>query len=103
MTKEELLKQCRYYKGENTAPAFEDGNMGALWFYEKHWVDELASGASFATEMQEHETYPVQKIDTEDKVPYSLKSVLFNRYCKTAMGTRKEIADGFERLLKKYY
>ena len=30
MTKEELIKQCKYYKGEETCP-YEDGSNGALW------------------------------------------------------------------------
>ena len=31
MTKEELIKQCKYYNGEKECP-YEDGSNGALWW-----------------------------------------------------------------------
>ena len=103
MNKYELLKRCKFYKGEENCPIFDDYNKGTLWFYEKYWVEQLVSGKSLETEIEEYGSYPVHNIDTEEQVPYSLKAVLFNSYCKTAMGTREETVAGFEKFLKKYY
>ena len=35
MTREDLIKQCRYYKGEDESPwEGVDQDKDALWFYE---------------------------------------------------------------------
>ena len=34
----QLLKSCRYYKGEKECPEGFDQNQQMLWFYESCWV-----------------------------------------------------------------
>lgn len=103
MTRQELIKQCRYYKGENTSPRFDDQNKEMLWFYEKTWVEQITEGAKLRPLYEEYETYPTDLIDKEDKIPYSLKALLLNRYCKDSMGTREDDAKNFNSFLIKYY
>lgn len=38
MTREELIKQCRYYKGEEECPFKHDDNKARFWFGELQWV-----------------------------------------------------------------
>ncbi len=40
MKKSDLLKYCRYYKGEDNSP-FEEQNKSMLWFYERSWVFDM--------------------------------------------------------------
>ena len=38
-TRKELIKQCRYYKGEDESPwEGVDQDKDALWFYESCWA-----------------------------------------------------------------
>ena len=40
MDKKDLVKFCRYYKGEDDCP-FKDQNKSMLWFYERAWVYDM--------------------------------------------------------------
>ncbi len=42
MNKNDLIKQCRYYKGEEENP-FEgkEQNKGMLWFYDMLWFSKI--------------------------------------------------------------
>ena len=76
-TKEELIKQCRYYKGEEESP-YEgvDQDKDMLWFYESHWV---MSGTSEDMVSDYHRLH----ISTDNiSIPTSLKALLFNRFAK---------------------
>lgn len=85
MTKEELIKQCRYYKGEETCP--EETNA-TMWFYERHWAEnELQNEGAFDHEIDDMKYFAAQipgVLNAIEKigslVPLSLLSVLFNRY-----------------------
>lgn len=47
MTREELIKQCRYYKGEEECP-FERGSINALWWAgERSLSESVSSDESF--------------------------------------------------------
>lgn len=104
-TREELISQCRYYKGEKIAPYNGgDPNKSMLWFYEEVWVNDTMSGdGDFEDLILEYTSYSTGNIDPHNVVPFTLKCLLFNRYAKTAMGTREETAKYFADFLKKYY
>ncbi len=103
MERDELIKRCRYYKGEASLPKFDDHTKEALWEYEKFWVEQMMRNEDPNYLGVEYQSFPTENIDPDDKVPYSLKCLLFNRYGKTAMGTREETAKGFAKLLSDYY
>lgn len=76
-TREERIKQCRYYKGEEESP-YEgvDQDKDMLWFYESHWV---MSGTSEDMLSDYHRLH----ISTDNiSIPTSLKALLFNRFAK---------------------
>ena len=96
-TKEELIKQCRYYKGEEESP-YEGVNQDKdmLWFYESHWV---MSGTSEDMVSDYHRLH----ISTDNiSIPTSLKALLFNRFAKGYQSTQ-EAKITFPSFLARYY
>ena len=47
MTREELIKQCRYYKGEEKCPFERNSNADLWWGGEKMFVDYASDDESF--------------------------------------------------------
>lgn len=96
-TREELIKQCRYYKGEDESPyegVDQDKNM--LWFYESHWV---MSGTSEDMLSDYHRLH----ISTDNiSIPTSLKALLFNRFTKGFQSTQ-EAKIAFPSFLAQHY
>lgn len=96
-TKEELIKQCRYYKGEEESP-YEgvDQDKDMLWFYESHWVMSGTSGDMVSDYHRLH-------ISTDDiSIPTSLKALLFNRFAKGYQSTQ-EAKIAFPSFLARHY
>ena len=96
-TKEELIKQCRYYKGEEESP-YEgvDQDKDMLWFYESHWV---MSGTSEDMLSDYHRLH----ISTDNiSIPTSLKALLFNRFAKGYKSTQ-EAKIAFPSFLARHY
>ena len=96
-TKEELIKQCRYYKGEEESP-YEgvDQDKDMLWFYESHWV---MSGTSEDMVSDYHSLH----ISTDNiSIPTSLKALLFNRFAKGYQSTQ-EAKIAFPSFLARHY
>lgn len=96
-TKEELIKQCRYYKGEEESP-YEgvDQDKDMLWFYESHWV---MSGTSEDMVSDYHRLH----ISTDNiSIPTSLKALLFNRFAKGYQSTQ-EAKIAFPGFLAQHY
>lgn len=54
MGKEDLIKQCRFYKGENECPFTEDGYHRAMLFWkaEKEWVEDPTLENSEETKLE---------------------------------------------------
>lgn len=80
MEKEDLIKSCLYYKGEEENPY--TGDNAVFWNYERVWVRD-----SLTKEGREHLDKFVQmysrvglKFEHNDSTPNSLKALLFNRY-----------------------
>ncbi|WP_297172683.1 hypothetical protein [uncultured Porphyromonas sp.] len=85
MTREELIKQCRYYKGEDVNP-FEgvDQDKTAFWFHEEIWVNNF-KGAYVDDELPQSRYLAFPSVANANKrefssVPVSLQQLLFNRY-----------------------
>lgn len=96
-TKEELIKQCRHYKGEEESP-YEgvDQDKDMLWFYESHWV---MSGTSEDMVSDYHRLH----ISTDNiSIPTSLKALLFNRFAKGYQSTQ-EAKIAFPSFLARHY
>ncbi len=79
------VKACRFYKGETDNPFEEvDSVKASLWFYEQCWVNFKQDSKQkdfFYTEIAEYICYNLLDFNDNDKVPLSLKTLLWNRYC----------------------
>ena len=85
MTRDELIKQCRYYKGEESNP-FEgvDQDKTAFWSYEYIWVENF-KGAYIDDHLPQSCYLALSSVANANKgelssVPVSLQLLLFNRY-----------------------
>lgn len=79
--KELLLKNCQYYKGEDTNP-YKDGNQAMFWEYEEKWLDLSASNSVILSNaIDEYVGAGLSEFEMNDNTPLSLKALLFNRYC----------------------
>lgn len=103
MKKEELIKHCRYYKGEEECPYKTDEgrtNKGLLWFYEKKWVCDYEERESYYIEyVQDYICHELGLFEETDGVPISLKALLFNRYDHWTQGD----PEGFKEWYKREY
>lgn len=86
--REELMKQCRYYKGEDTCP-FDRFPASWYWDMERVYVEHegMFSG--------ECATYVAHKFKDFD-MPYNLQMVMFTSWAKTAYDLDKEITSFYE-------
>ena len=81
LSKEEALKSCRYYKGEDECP-FDDAMEGRLWFYEQIFVREAQLGPRSDLLTSSMIGYLMTGIDGQlnDGRHIYLKAFLLNRY-----------------------
>ncbi|MBR4918267.1 MAG: hypothetical protein IKZ52_03515 [Bacteroidales bacterium] len=93
MTKLELMKQCRYYNGEDTCP-FDMFPASWYWDMERVYIQHegIISG--------ECATYVAHKFKDFD-MPYNLQMVMFTSWAKTAWNLDEEIPD-FYKLIEQY-
>jgi hypothetical protein len=80
MQMNDLIKQCRYYKGEEECPkSIKEKGMSSMWFYEQIWVEreELRDEREFNT--LEYIRAGLKVFNADDGTPLTLKSLLFNR------------------------
>ena len=84
MNKEDLIKFCRYFKGE-AEPSKETNVL--FWEYEKVWV-ELSENPKEDSEnvkmvsdwLDDYLRAGLSLFKNDDGVPITLKALLFNRY-----------------------
>ena len=114
MTRDELIKQCRYYMGQDSNP-FEgakgvDQDKSMFWEYERIWV-ERDKGEYEDSELSQSEylSYPCVKAANSSEpvgsVPVSLQLLLFNRYVHWLGGYQslEKEAESYIKWLKKAY
>lgn len=111
MIKEELIKHCRYYKGEKECP-FENGNEEIFWDYEQRWVEWTIKEDPFLKEMENELLGLSQNLLDKDprlidkNKPFSLVALLFNRWGKWVNDcylSYKGVVSDFEKWYNKNY
>ena len=107
----DLLKFCRYYKGEEENP-YENINQNEamFWFYEKSWISFITgSYGNVSAErnaknliseyLTDYLNSGLANFSFNDGIPLTLKTLLFNRYQHWNMSG----VDGFMKFYKKEY
>ena len=83
MKKDDLLKSCRYYKGEERCPAeFERSIKNTLWAIESDWVAECLLGEVTTVLDEAYSDYiraGLGLFQMADDTPLSLKAFIFYR------------------------
>lgn len=114
MENKDLLKFCRYYKGEKENPYDNEGqgeeqgetqNKALLWQYERAWIE-----ANFSEDgknmlmgyISEYASVGLAMFELHDDIPVSYKALLFNRYARTAYSIIYA-AESFKKFYHKYY
>lgn len=86
MDKADLIKHCRYYKGEEHCPSEA---IGLFWDYERLWVEwffeaqeneNCDAAKRLDNMMREYFKAGYKDFSLYDGVPVSLKALLFNRF-----------------------
>ena len=94
MNKEDLIKQCRYYSGEETCP-FSDSEMSWFWDMERVYV---SCNGNFTGEM---EIYQNLNGRTFKGIPYNLLMVMFTSWAKYVTDIANNL-DKFYNLMELY-
>ena len=94
MEKEDLIKQCRYYSGEETC-TFNEENMQWFWNMERVFV---SCNGNFTGEM---EVYQNLKGRTFKGIPYNLLMVMFTSWAKYVTDIANNL-DKFYNLMELY-
>ncbi|MCK9436101.1 MAG: hypothetical protein M0Q12_02700 [Synergistaceae bacterium] len=101
---EDLIKYCRYYKGEKECPeSIKAKEASSSWFYEKLWVerDELRAEKGYNT--TGYIQYSMQDFNADDGFPITLNALLFNRHCHwSGYGMENDKKQFIEWYLKHY-
>jgi len=101
--KNNLLGNCRYYKGEERCP---NDTIGLFWDYERLWMEWTLvaekDGSSQEAKrldnmMREYLNAGFKDFALSDGVPMSLKALLFNRF------EHWNQSDGFQEWYKERY
>lgn len=100
MNKQELIKQCRYYKGEDKCPyAYADPRFTA-WRIERIWVGAFDRDSYVDSCIDDYVRRGMGSYRMTDSVPLSLKAVLMNRFFHYA---DREVIDDFKAFYEKLY
>ena len=90
MNREDLIRQCRYYRGEEVCP-YSDNNDNRdemFWFYERIWVDRMCvveqdeEGLGvdvLRSNTEEYKYLGLEDFEADDGTPITLKAILLNR------------------------
>lgn len=98
MNKEDLIKLCRYYKGETENPY--QGDKGMFWTIEQRYVDmRLVEDKILADCGSEYMRQGLLEFEQFDSTPLLLKALLFNRYEHWLQGSPEE----FKQFYKERY
>lgn len=104
MSNKDLLRFCRYYRGEPKNPyEGRDQNKSAFWDYERFWVLEASKREpNFSEVLDNYIACGLNNFSFNDGVPMTLKALLFDRYAKTAISMR-EAAEHFKEFYVREY
>lgn len=105
MKREDLIKQCRYYKGEKVNP-YDSWPKANMWDYESVWVSMNLSeeGASMLDEyIRDYDYAGLTDYSAADGVPLSLKALLFGRFCHWSSGGLLDCVGGFKSFYSTCY
>jgi hypothetical protein len=94
VNKEDLIKQCRYYNGQDDNP-FTDGEIAWFWDMERVYV------AHHGNFIGEAETYKRIHGRKYMGIPYNLLMVMFTSWAKYATNIEESI-EGFYSLMELY-
>lgn len=94
MEKKDLIKQCRYYKGQDKNPNTDD-ELAWFWDMERVYVK---SNGKFTGETEYY-----KRINGKEYkgIPFALLMVMFTSWGKTAYNIKDEIGS-FYRLIDEY-
>lgn len=113
--RQELIKQCRYYKGESEPPR-ELINAGThfIWLCEELWYKHQMGGEAprlYCSKYLKSDKLPSSFFTRED-IPHALLVLLYDRYCyynalpvnlsPEALYT-KGITEFYENFISKHY
>ena len=97
--RDDLIKQCRYYHGEEENP-YTDGNKALFWDYEMKWVAlYLTEDERLSDCCNEYVSHGLMEFEEKDGVPFTLKALLYNRFQQWLEGTPSE----FKKFYKEQY
>ena len=101
---EDLIKVCRYYKGEDKCPfdnSKGDNTPFMLWHGERAFVYMTIDNQSTSKMLKTYNYYVGDKLKCDVYERY-YNAVLFNMYCKTVWSTESAVT-GFIKFNKQYY
>lgn len=101
MKKEDLLKYCRYYNGEENTP-YNSDRLNLIWFQEKKWVEDTMDvnvpmssiPPTISTPLDYYLGYHMQDFEKFDDTPITLKAYLFMYFLK---GNELPLREDFEK------
>ena len=101
-SKEELIKICKFYKGEEECPFDETSDKRYIWNYERVWVDLVLYNKpkSFELFLLEYSHAGLEDFSKDDGVPITLKAILFNRCLQHSDGMCSP--EEFKEVYKRY-
>lgn len=107
MEKKDLIKFCKYYKGEEKNPyEGKEQNEAMFWGYESKWIDfnfTKEGRELLADYITDYVSTGLAMFEMQDDTPASLKALLFNRYCHWSSGSMIDCVEPFKTFYKKYY
>lgn len=95
MDKKDLLKFCRYYKGERPLETHDAGTL-ISWRAERAWFFDMLNEEADGDILPAYIAAGLSDFRKDDDIPIYLKAYLFQSFCHYA--ERTEIAE-----FKKYY
>lgn len=94
-TREELIKQCRYYKGEEECPSIFDAELSWFWDMERIYVQ---AGGIFSGEIEYYKNISGQYYPG---IPDALIHIMFTSWAKFTYDIKRELPQ-FYRIVSQY-
>ena len=103
VTLEDLIKVCKYYKGELECPKSCKSDM--FWHYEFKWVMLRMDEDSDLLHdyLNDYDNAGLLDFEQNDGTPATLKALLFNRFCHWNSGTMLECVEPFKEFYENEY